>query len=58
MTDDSDGGLSVEAITSSQWSTAIGSDGVGETIDTLGLQAVTVNTMAPISSHARRANGR
>jgi hypothetical protein len=58
MTDDSDGGLGVEAITSSQWSTAIASDGVGETMDALGPQAVTANAMAPISNHAQRANGR
>jgi len=58
MMDDSDGGAAVDAITSWHGSTAISSEGVGETTDALGLQALTVNAMAPISNHAWRANGR
>jgi hypothetical protein len=58
MTDDSEGGAAADAMTSWHGSTAMASDGVGETLDALGLQAVTVNTMAPISNHVWRANGR
>ena len=56
MMDDSDGGVAAEAITSWQGSTAVVSDGVGETVDVLGLHAVIVSTNAPMTNHPRRAN--
>jgi hypothetical protein len=58
MTDDSDGGAVAEAITSAQGSTAVASDGVGETVDVLGLHAVIVSTNAPMTNHPRDTNGR